>query len=390
VTAHGTDGTQGKRQSNRPARAWTDLSLRTKLLLFALGLVTLPGVAFALFAFAGARAALEREVGIQLQQTAERGADAVSAALERAQSDARSWARQDVMRDLLVGDLDKRVSKFLQAVAGNKGNYVEVLVVGDHGEVVAASSGNWIGRRVDGLEVTESLRLGTETLVGPLASRHSGREVVEIGVPIENPDPPGGKIADLILMYDWAGIREVLDGLRVKLTHLGKRVAAIVTDREGKVIGGVSFDGEAAQQSALAGTTWSASGPDGYETRLVRLATDPPTELLVGAAPVAAPPRGWSVLFVESTSEALAAVQKVRARWGFLIVCILLAGLAVATLLARQVMRPLQEVTQATSTVAAHPHLELPLVPVRSRNEVGQLAESFTANANFAADNASS
>ena len=79
---------------------WADLSLRTKLLLFALGLVTLPGVVFALVAFSGARAALEREVGIQLQQTAERGADALAAALERAQSDARSWASQDVMRDL--------------------------------------------------------------------------------------------------------------------------------------------------------------------------------------------------------------------------------------------------------------------------------------------------
>ena len=48
-----------------------------------------------------------------------------------------------------------------------------------------------------------------------------------------------------------------------------------------------------------------------------------------------------------------------------------------ATLLARQVMRPLNEVTRATSNLAAHPDRELPLLPVRSRNEVGQLTESF-------------
>src|SRR4029450_1310683 len=46
-------------------------------------------------------------------------------------------------------------------------------------------------------------------------------------------------------------------------------------------------------------------------------------------------------------------------------------------LLARQVMHPLNEVTRATSEIAAHPDLDLPLLPVRSRNEVGQLTDSF-------------
>ena len=50
-------------------RAWVDLSLQTKLLLFALALVTLPGIIFAMLAFAGTRSALEREVGIQLQHS---------------------------------------------------------------------------------------------------------------------------------------------------------------------------------------------------------------------------------------------------------------------------------------------------------------------------------
>ena len=36
-------------------QAWTDLSLRTKLLVFALGLVIVPGAVFALVTFSGAR-----------------------------------------------------------------------------------------------------------------------------------------------------------------------------------------------------------------------------------------------------------------------------------------------------------------------------------------------
>jgi two-component system sensor histidine kinase HydH len=347
------------------------------LLLFALGLVTVPGVVFALFAFSGARAALEREVGIQLQQTAERGADAVAAAFERAQSDARSWARQDVMRDLLVGDLDKRVSKFLSTVRGNKSTYLDVLCVDRQGDVVAASSGSWIGRSVRGWDVLRAVRQDAAAVEGPTAAPDFGRQVLEIGVPIENPDPPGGSIGNLILIYDWGTVQTLLDGIRVKLSHLEKHLAAIVVDREGRVIGGVSFDGQAAQHAALAAVNWGGLPSRGYGKRRVSGSQDVPVDVLVGAATVSNPPRGWSVLFIERTTEALAPVRTVRTRWSVIIACILLVGLAVATLLARQVMRPLNDVTRATSIIAAHPDLQLPLLPVGSRNEVGQLTESF-------------
>jgi len=358
-------------------RAWVDLSLRAKLLLFALGLVTVPGGVFALIAFSGARAALEREIGIELHQTAERGADAVAAALGRAQSDARSWANQDIMRDLLVGDVDKRVSRFLRTVTENEALYLEVLCTDHGGSVVAASSGEWIGRNVNGWKAMVSLREGAEAWAGPVASPELGREVLEIGVPIANPDPPGGQIGTLILIYDWAGIQGLLDAIRVKLAKLDKRVAAIVVDRGGTVIGGVAFDGLAAQRSALAAERWRGvaaglgAGAGGVRDE------PPPPALLVGAARVPRPTNTWSVLVIERKEEALAAVRRVRSRWTITLACILLVGLAVATLLARQVMEPLEEVTRATSEIASHPDLELPLLPVRSRNEVGQLTEAF-------------
>lgn len=371
------DGTRVSRRGSRLWQAAVDLSLRTKLLLFALALVTLPGIVFALVAFAGARAALEHEVGIQLHETAELGADAVAAGLERARSDARSWASQDVMRELLVGDVDKRVSKFLRAVADSKAAYLEALCVDGHGVVVAASSGDWIGRRPRAWEAMVALREGGESLLGPTAAPQVGREVIEIGVPIENPDPPGNPIGDLILVYDWGAVEALLDGIRVKLAQLGKRVAALVVDAGGAVIGGVAFDGAAAQRAGLAFEPSPGVAPAGYGRRQMRMSDGGAVDILFGAAPIAHPAQGWSVLLVERTSEALAAVRRVRNRWIAIIAGILAVSLAVATLLARHVMRPLSEVTQATSRIAAHPDLALPLLPVRSRDEIGQLAESF-------------
>jgi signal transduction histidine kinase len=216
-----------------------------------------------------------------------------------------------------------------------------------------------------------------EILKGPSFSSDLGRETLEIGVPIANPDPPRDRIGKLILVYDWDASGEVLDAIRIKLANLGKNVAAMVVDASGKVIGGVSFDGEAAQRSALAAQSWRESTSNGRGDRLATVSAGQPVEVLVGAATLPRELHGWSVVFIEGTKEALAPVAAVRTRWIIMITCILLIGLAVAWLLGRQFMRPLDEVTRATSMIASHPNEELPLLPVRSKNEVGQLTESF-------------
>jgi signal transduction histidine kinase len=360
------------RRSSSLFQAWGDLSLRTKLLLFALVLVTVPGGVFALIAFSATRAALEREVGIQLQQTAERGAEAVATALERARGDARSWASQDLMRDLLVGDLDKRVSRFLATVRDGKAAYLEALSVDDRGGVVAAGSGKWIGGSVRDWGASIALGNDAESLSGPAPLPGFESDVLAIAVPIENPDAAGERIGRLILIYDWGGVEEILDGIRGKLATLGKRVEAFVVDREGSVIGA-----RAPRPSLAPAGEWRALPALGYGARVVRGPDGSAAEVLVGAASIAEPAPAWSVVLVEPASEALAPVHEVRDRWIFFLACLQLGGLAVATLLARQVMRPLDEVTRATSAIASHPDRDLPLLPVRSRNEVGQLTHSF-------------
>jgi signal transduction histidine kinase len=361
----------------RSRRWWADLSLRTRLLLFALGLVTVPGVVFALVAFSGTRAALEREVGIQLQQTAERGADAVAAVVEQARRDARAWARQDVMRDLLVGDLDKRVARFLSTVTVHEAAYLAVVCTDGGGDVVAASHGEWMGRNLDAWPVTAALRAGTDVVVGPVTASELGREVLQVGAPIRNPDPPGERIGSLILVYDWDAVRAQLDDIRVQLRSLDKQVAAAVVDPNGSVIGGVSFDGAAAQRSPLAAQRWQGFTDTGYGKRPADRLAESGDGVLIGATAVPNSPQGWSVLFIESAAEALAPVHRVRQRWMAVIAGILAVGLAAAAVLARQVMQPLDEVTRATTALAARPDVELPLLPVHSRNEVGQLTESF-------------
>jgi signal transduction histidine kinase len=211
-------------------------------------------------------------------------------------------------------------------------------------------------------------------LVGPLLLPDLAPEVLQIGVAVENPDQPGRPIGSLIVLYDWRGIGAILDAIRAKLTGLGKPVAAMIVNGAGEVIGGVDFDGKAARHSALATLHWDRSATSEYA---VRTSDGRRLSVLAGVAGIAGPFPDWSVLVVEPTEAALAPVRAMRTQWLIISACILAVGLAIASWLARQFMRPLDEVTRATSRIAAQPQAELPLLPVRSRDEVGQLTESF-------------
>ncbi len=366
------DDAPRRRVAARGARAWADVSLRTKLLLFALGLVTVPGAIFAIVAFAGTRAALEREIGIRLRQSAERGAEAVTAAVRRAEHDARSLAQQDLMRDLMIGDVDKRVSQLLRGARGAGSPYAAILALDEGGVVVAASSGDWIGQHpppaVGGTEAAVS---------GPISLSAPARRVLVVTTSIASPDPPQARVGTLVLLYDWDDLRRLLDAIRLRLNGDDTRVATFVVDAAGTVIGGTAFDGSTAVASTLRVEMGQALASDGYGTGTILRGNADRQPVLVGVAPIDLPALGWRVLVAERTREAFAVVDRVRRRWIAMLAGLLLVGLTAAALLARQVLRPLSEVTGAIGDLAANPDRSAPPLPVRSRNEVGRLAESF-------------
>ena len=346
------------------------MSLRLRLLLFALALVSLPGLIFALVAFSGTRDALQREVGIQLRQTSERAAGALSDVIENGLADARLWARQDFMRDLVVGDLDKRVSRFLQTVTQSNISYLDAVCVDERGEVVAASSGPWMSRRIE-LAVDEA------DVRGPVWESSLRRRVLQVATRIADPDSTERSLGTLILFFDWEATSGVLNEVRASLAELGKSVAALIVDANGEVIGGVDFEGEPALGSLLELEDWGEGLGNRFGVRRIRMPDGDSVQVLVGTTAVRGIGLGWSVILVERATEALAPIGRVGRNWVVALGVILLVGLAVAALLARQIMLPLEDVTRATSEIAARPDQPMPLLPVRSDNEVGQLARSF-------------
>jgi signal transduction histidine kinase len=80
---------------------------------------------------------------------------------------------------------------------------------------------------------------------------------------------------------------------------------------------------------------------------------------------------------VQPKAQALRPVADLRRRWTFALFLVVLISLGVAVIAARRIVRPLREVTDATRRLASGVSSEPQLVPVRSRDEIGELAQAF-------------
>ena len=355
---------------------WLSLrSLRAKLQIFSLVLVVVPGVLFALIALARARDALEHAVGQQLGEVAHEALEELTAALAGERNDVRTWAHQDVMRDVVIGDLDKRASRFLRSLVDGGAPYLDLLCVDASGRVVAASDPQWVGQMLGEHDWARTALGGEEFLRGPIPRSDNAPAAVEIAAPIRLPET-GTVIGALLGRYDWHHAMALATRIRRTLTPHGLRVDVLLLDRSGVVIG-ESWRGDVDAQAAgelraaasrLAGRL-APSERRGY-------VTEAQAGALCGFKRGDDRELGWVALVMEPVVEAFAPVRDMERRLAVALTGVLLGALAVATFLARRMSRPLRALTLATQEVAHGSGPRRP-VEVRSRDEIGQLAAAF-------------
>jgi signal transduction histidine kinase len=358
--------------------AWFSLSsLRSKLQLFAFLLVVVPGALLALLAYVGAREALERAEGRHLAQVGRDTLDEIAEAISDGRKDLRGWARQDLMRDVIIGDLDKRISRFLHSLVASGAPYRELFCVDRTGRVVAASDPGLLGALLESQRAVRVALEGRRFLAGTVTSA-AGRPAIEIAVPIADPDRPEAVIGALVGRYDWHHAVGLVDRIRRSLLTYGMTIDVVILDRDGAVIGESWRDDLAAEEPErlrlVAATTARQLAPrprHGF-LKVARAG------MLVGYDRREDERLGWTALVMEPLAQALAPVARMRARLEAALGVVLLGGLAIATLWAARMSRPLRELTRATVTLARPGEAPRP-VTVRSRDEIGALATAFNA-----------
>ncbi len=358
-------------------------SLRSKLLLLSLVLVVVPGVTLSLSVFTSARRALSHATGRQLAEVARDVAEELAQTLFEERKDVRVWARQEALREVVRGDPEGRIARLLTSLGNTDGRYAALLCADASGKVVAASDPALVGRDYSSRKWFRNAIEGRNTLRGPHYSSAFGRSIIEIASPIFDPDQPSKVSGGLLGAYDWQYAIDLMRNIQENLAPLGLPMDLAIIDSHGAVIGGVWRSEPGLAGRNLRHDGWIAAQPPRLPNRRNYI-VDSRADVLVGVAPLESVRPSWTALAVQPLGEALAPINRMWQRLLLALLGILGAGLAVASVLAERMSRPLRELTRATQRMTLDGASMRP-VPVRSRDEIGELAASFnTMAANLA------
>lgn len=349
-------------------------SVRSKLLLFSLLLIVVPGAILGIVALVNARHSLEDAISRQLREIAMDAAHLLKGTLSQERKNVRNWANQDLMRDIVVTDRDKRIARFLESVNAGDRQYLGLLCLDMGGAVVAASKGA-VGANHSTERAYRLARAGKSAVVGPTFSAEFGQLVMQFASPIYHPDHPGEVIGVLLGAYDWQSSMRQLSSMRQTLGSIGLTVNVLVLNEEGVVIGS---SGGASTEELLGENLREAGWQAAQENPPVgnSIMTEHRMRSLVGRVWLQEVRPRWSVIVMQPLREALAPVYGMQHQFVLVLVIVLVAALAVASLLATRLIRPLQELTSATEAFGRSGGLPQH-VPVRTKDEIGRLAEAF-------------
>lgn len=362
-------GEHDTRSRRAQRRAFASLSLRNKLLLFAASLVLVPGVLLVAIAERSARESLQRIIGRQLAREARSTANQLSTVLRAERETLGNFAHQDLMREIRVGDIDKRVSVALQTLRDGSPARLGYLVVDPGLGVVASSDPRAIGPLPSWADPRWMGPGAEDRFLGPGDTTQEIPGVV-MTTAIPDPDDPSRTLGTLVGVFDWKQLTSATDRVRRELASQGIAADVLVAGPDGSVIGGArSPEVEDPGVGVVSGV--GATGGRRFESDY---AVDPGAGLIIGRASLASDLPDWRVLVVEPRSHALAPVRRLSGHLQLAMGLALLAALALAALAARRVVGPLSELTAAIRDLSrggAGP------VPVRSEDEVGTLAVAF-------------
>lgn len=343
-------------------------SLRTKLLFFAAVLVLLPGGLYGALALSSSRAALAQVVGRQLIEEARNSADRLATILRSERERLESFAMQDVMREIRIADLDKRISSFLASVKRGCPACVDLLVLDRTNRVVASSNPAWIGK-------SEDAPFGgaheEKAITGPFQTSDGAAMLLRFMVSVPDPEARQEALGRLVALFHWERETDVIARVRENLVSVGFDANVFILDSRGIVIGAAAQPGRAWQSGdmvALQPLHAAGRATTGY--------IDSVAGMLVGHArlPDDLPP--WTVVVAEPLANAFAPARRMAQLLATTLAVTLLAALAAALLAARRVTRPLAELTTVADTVGRGKRIDAP-VPVRSRDEIGTLTAAF-------------
>jgi signal transduction histidine kinase len=325
--------------------------LRAALLAAFLLLGLLPAAALSWLSFSKARDAMTVEITSSLEAQAQTIQTDIDAMMSERFENAVVWSHSELMQDLRLGDVDKRVSNNLRDLQGAYADVYRALdCVDELGLVLASSDPRDIGRRrqdfADAQRSVEAQLAGGRVslyLPGPQKLDDPQPLVIATEIPLTF---ASGSLphARLLLDFDAASLDRVLDAAS------SNRRVAVVVDAQGRWVA-------ASRALRVLGQPDGRTPADGAllaEAALTRVSTVPRwlrKPAMVGRGHSHATTRfgglGWTTLVFEPEDEALAPVARMATIFEVLLLAVLLATVLTASWIASAIARPIAALTDS-------------------------------------------
>lgn len=350
------------------------MTIRKAVLLsfFALvmGSIALVG-ALSFFQF---RHALQSEIAHNLQFGASAVLQRIDAFFFERLENIRVWRHLEVMQDIRVDDVDKRLSRFLSDLRVGHGEVYQALLCTDKkGRIVAASDSEWIGQR----KPVESAWIkvpGTNEPAVVLESLQTDKTVI-VALRTTIPDAFGaGDLGYLYALLNWNEVSDLLDDA-VADSERG----ALLLDADGRVIAASGALRQRKNIYSLRLAEWLGEGALA-EAHIKKGAALGYASLLVGSAASSGyqhfPGFGWHVLMLEPTEVAFAPIWRLLfAMMALLILTLVVAGW-ISSRLSTRIAQPIVSLTEFTRRFRKGEQAT-PLSAASTLSEVGELNEAY-------------
>lgn len=351
------------------------MSIRTTLLRAFLLVGLAPAILLAGLAFVKARSAMQAEIEQSLAAQADAIASDIDKTMFERLQNAATWSQLDVMQDLKVQDVDRRLANFLAKLAsGYGGVYRELYAVSHDGRIVSSSAPAHLGTQPAWSPAWRSLRLAGTQLVLQTPQHDADAASLAIRAPVAS-QFGDGRLGELVLIYDWGQIDALLDR-----AASGGRMLALA-DGDGHVL--------AASQALRAAGLLRGTPLAGWQLQhqqggaLLRDGAPMQAGAVIvglgharGFAGLAG--LGLTTLVIQPQDEALAPVHRMALIFLSLLAALSLATVLVAGWVSGAIARPIQALTAFTRRYRREQAIvDPPLAGCTRAGEVGELAEAF-------------
>ncbi len=311
------------------------LSIKQLLLLAFILAGLLPAMLVSFLSFNQASNALKKEILHDLQTlSATVAADVERMMFERLQN-VHSWSQLGLMQEVLIGDIDKRLSIFLsESQQGYHQEYLALHVTDIKHQVVASSRAQQIGNMLTPIPDWFAVNMGGRQLQLSVIQQ----DVLSISQTIEDTDSKQ-PIGYLVAEFNWRVIKKLLND------SVNQQASAALLDQEQKVL--------------AASNNWTEEGHALHVSNALQGKINLP---------------GWTVRIERAHSVAVAPVHRLAYIFLALLVATLLFSLILVRPIGRAITIPLERLTQFARSYHQHAHA---VPPIAGPPELQELSVAF-------------